>query len=134
MNFKILVLAAVFVAIIGVAAFHQGSVNAQTPTENAVVNCGDSDSKHGGSADNPPDCEEEEEIINQAVQAGMAKAQAQTAATCEPRTYTRTKTITDKIDGEVVGTFTVTEDITLNQCPTSSKGSTDIVYGSWTAK
>ena len=59
-NGALIALTIVTLAFIALAAVNPDAIYAQTPTEDAVINCGDSASGHGGSADNPPKCIDED--------------------------------------------------------------------------
>ena len=154
-NLKLIIIAMVFAVIITAASFitaDQADAQTTTPseTEQAVISCGDSQSGHGGSVDNPPNCDDEEEIITDAVVSAMQDAVADDSTevattedstnnttvdsntgTCEARTYTRDRWVIDTIAGEEVYRFNVPETIVLSDCPVSVEGSVQINYGSW---
>ena len=132
---RITILGLLFAAIVGMAGFYHGTVLADEPSdvESAVIGCNDANPLgHGGSADNPPECNDPQpKMIDTIVNVSDGVATETVASNCKPRVYMRDRVVVDRIDGEVVGEYNYTETIVLSDCPVSAAGENIIKYGGW---
>ncbi len=101
--------------------------------ERAVIECGDSVSGHGGSADLPPECEDME-TAEIDVPAPVLASDDATPGECHPRAYTREGVVVDTIGGVEVGRYAFTQTIMLDACPTSQAGESAVTYTDWQIK
>ena len=98
------------------------SVGADEPsdTERAVIECGETESMHGGSADNPPECADDTSVS------------AETDSECV--TYERIATTTHRINGMVVAEYQTPQNVQICYSLESVSGESTTDYGEWQAE